>query len=207
MSIILLLFAYAINAEAEIVESGISQIGELQRFRNQAKLYAPNFVLVGEPAEFRVFAAPNSDVTLTLDYGYGFERQVVEQKANELGVVTFKVQIINDKELIGKSFGVEATVFDPITQVKKKAILQNKTGTASAYGRIYIADNDSAKGVLFTPWKSLNQFIMNTSYDERSNYDPINDQIYDDTTPIYVRNMRDAQENVREVPRNINNSN
>lgn len=195
------------NAMAEITLSQTSQLGELQSYRSIAKLYAPNFILIGEASDFKVFTKPNTEVTFKIDYGYQEEPYEETLISNEQGIATFKVTVPTNKELVGKSAEVEATVLDKVTNKKIKAVLQNELGTAHSYNRVYIADNKSADGVMFTPWKVLNQFIMNTDYDERSGYNPVTDQIYDDTTPVYVRNMRDAQENVREVPRDINNSN
>ena len=208
MFLLFAMFAYCPqNAMAEITLSQTSQLGELKRYRNVAKLYAPNFVLIGEASTFKVYTEPNTEVTFKIDYGYLEEIHSETKISNEQGIATFEVTVPVNEELVGKSAEVEASVLDKETNTKTKAVLQNESGTAHSYNRIYIADNKSADGVMFTPWKVLNQFIMNTDYDERSGYNPMTDQIYDDTTPVYVRNMRDAQENVREVPRNINNSN
>ena len=49
--------------------------------------------------------------------------------------------------------------------------------------------------------------IMSTQYDERSGFNPADGQMYYDKTPVYIRNMRDAQENVRTLPTNTDSSN
>ncbi len=183
-----------------------SQITNLQNFRSTPKLYAQNFVLIGENAVFKVFAKPNVQVKLVLNYGAGFDSQRFEQTTNAQGVAAFTVPIHDDNDLVGKSVEVEAFVYSQ-PGVVQKAVLQNESGSATSFNRIYIADKNSAKGVFFSPWQSLNKLMLNYSYDERSGFDPVNDKIYDDNTPIYVRNMRDAQDNVREIPANPNNSN
>ena len=185
----------------------VSQINTLQRFREVPKLYAPNFVLVAQNATFKVLSKPNSNVELILDYGYSTKTQKYNAQTNEVGIATFEVPIIDNHDFVGKSIAIEAYVWQDESANKIKAVLQNEAGTASSYNRVYIADDESAKGVLFTPWKVLNQVIMNADYDERSGFDPVNDRLYDDTTPIYVRNMRDAQDNVREIPTDFNHSN
>ncbi len=200
--IILLNFSITVNA-VEISSASSSQLDELQNYRSNAKLYAPNFVLIGENAVFKVYSKPNEKVKLTLNYGSNISQQTFEQNTNKMGIATFSVPILDNEELVGKSVQVDAFIQDKANKIRK-AILQNESGSASSYNRIYIADKNAAKGFLFTPWKCLNQFIMNVNYEERSGYDPINDQIYDETTPIYVRNMRDAQDNVREIPTNTN---
>ena len=204
--ILLLLMCSAISTKS-FAADGVSQISTLQRFREVPKLYAPNFVLIGKKATFKVYTRPNINAQLVLDYGAGEKKQTYTALVNDVGIATFYVLIIDNSDFVGKSVAVDAYVWegDNIEQ-KTKAVLQNESGTAASYSRVYIADDESAKGVLFTPWKALNQVIMNVDYDERSGYDPINDQIYDDTTPVYVRNMRDAQDNVREIPTDFNHS-
>lgn len=200
----LICFAGAVFAQ----DNANSQLSTLQNVRNYPKLYAPNFVLIGNKATFKVVAVPRSKVKLILDYGSTIPRQTLEADTNEKGIAVFNTMIIDNEELVGKSVALEALV------VKKyrageyiKAVLINEKGAPATSNRIYIADKDSAKGVMLTPWKSLNNFIMSVDYDEESGFNPFTDYKYDDTTPVYIRNMRDAQENVREIPTNTNNSN
>ena len=203
----ILLMACGLFTSHCFAQQSISQIDALQRFRETPKLYAPNFVLIGKIAVFKIHTKPDYNAQLILDYGYNEKHQMYDALANDVGVVTFEVPIIDNRDFIGKSIDVSAYVWQGDNSHQKvKAVLQNESGTAASHNRIYIADDDSAKGVLFTPCKVLNQVIMNVDYDERSGYNPFNDQIYDDTTPIYVRNMRDAQDNVREIPTNFSNT-
>lgn len=174
-----------------------SNISRLQNYRSRAKLYAPNFVLRGNEASFRVFAGANETIKLVVDYGSYIEKQSYEVKANENGVAIFTVQILDDEDLIGKSIGLDAFVLDDRNNIVGKAVMQTENGTPSNSNRVYIADKNSEKGVLFTPWQSLNTVIMNYNYDERSGYNPSTDRMYNDKTPAYIKNMRDAQDNVR----------
>jgi len=193
---------FAENGEFEVN----SQLTDLQNYRSIPKLYAQNFVLIGEDAIFKVHAKPNKKVKLVLNYGSAIDSQIFEQTTNDQGVTSFTVPIYNNEDLVGKSVEVEAFVYNSANNIQK-AVLQNESGSASSFNRIYIADKNSAKGFLFTPWQTLNKLILNYSYDERSGYNPLNDQIYDENTPIYVKNMRNAQDNVREIPTNSNYSN
>ena len=204
----ILVFICTIFAHVASATEQVSQISALQRFREAPKLYVPNFVLIGKHATFKVLTKAGANVELTMDYGYREKSQKHTTKANDVGIATFEVPIVNNPDFVGKSVEVAAYVWENENEQNKiKAILQNESGTASSYNRVYIADDEAAKGVLFTPWKVLNQVIMNADYDERSGYNPVSDQMYDETTPIYVRNMRDAQDNVREIPTNFNHSN
>lgn len=174
-----------------------SGIVKLQNYRNRAKLYAPNFVLRGKDASFRVFAGANEKIKLVVDYGSYIENQTYEAIANENGVAIFTVKIIDDEDLVGKSVGLDAYILDDRNNVVGTAVMQTENGAPSASNRVYIADKDSEKGFLFTPWQSLNTVIMNYNYDERSGYNPVTDRMYNDKTPAYIKNMRDAQDNVR----------
>jgi len=190
------------------MDKSSSQLSALQNVRNYPKLYAPNFVLIGNKATFKVISFPRSKVKLILDYGSTIPRQILEADTNEKGIAVFNTLILDNEELVGKSVALEALIVNkhkPDTYTK--AILINEKGTPANSNRIYIADKDSAKGVMVTPWKSLNNFIMTVDYDEESGFNPFTDFKYDDTTPVYIRNMRDAQENVREIPTHTNNSN
>ena len=174
-----------------------SNIVKLQNYRNRAKLYAPNFVLRGKDASFRVFAGANEKIKLVVDYGSYIEKQTYETKANENGVAIFTIHVLDDEDLVGKSVGLDAYIMDERGHVIGQAVMQTENGTPSSSNRVYIADKDSEKGVLFTPWQSLNTVIMNYNYDERSGYNPATDRMYYDKTPAYIKNMRDAQDNVR----------
>lgn len=174
-----------------------SDIIRLQQYRSRAKLYVPNFVQISKEATFKVFADKNQKVRIVVDYGSYIDKEIYESEANENGVAVFTVKILNDEDLVGKSVAVDAYILDPRGNVLGKAVMQTENGTPSASNRVYIADKDSSKGVLFTPWQSLNTFIMNYNYDERSGYNPSTDRMYYDKTPAYIKNMRDAQDNVR----------
>lgn len=174
-----------------------SNIERLQQYRNNAKLYVPNFVLIGQDASFRVFTGAFENVKVIMDYGSHIDKQTYEATANENGVAIFTVKIIDDEDLVGKSVAIDAYILDKRNNIIGHAVMQTENGTPSASNRVYIADKDSAKGVLFTPWQSLNTVIMNYNYDERSGFDPSTDRMYYDKTPAYIKNMRDAQDNVR----------
>ncbi|MCR4881277.1 MAG: hypothetical protein K6A44_04920 [bacterium] len=172
-------------------------ITRLQQYRSKAKLYVPNFVLIGKEASFRVFTGANEKVKVVMDYGSYIDKQVYEATANENGVAVFTAKILDDEDLVGKSVAIDAYILDERNNIIGQAVMQTENGTPSASNRVYIADKDSSKGVLFTPWQSLNTVIMNYNYDERSGYDPSTDRMYYDKTPAYIKNMRDAQDNVR----------
>ena len=188
-----------------ISEAPISQISKLQKVRSLPKMYVPNFVLLGDDAIFKVVAKPKTLVRLTVDYGANIPVQKLERETNENGIVAFHVKIIQDESFVGKSVEVEAVVIESENEIR--AVIQNENGTIKNTNRIYIADNESDKGVLFAPWQALNTLRMNYEYDERSGYDPLSEQVYTNNTPVYIRNMRDAQDNVREIPTNSGNSN
>ena len=117
------------------------------------------------------------------------------------------VKILNEEDLVGKSVAVDAFILSPEGKITGQAVMQTENGATSSSNRVYITDKDSAKGVFFSPWQSLNSMIMSTQYDERSGFNPADGQMYYDKTPVYIRNMRDAQENVRTLPTNTDSSN
>ena len=182
------------------------QITALQKVRSSAKLYVPNFVVVGKDTTFKVFTKPNYHVKLVVDYSSNIEKTVLEQDANINGVVVFKIKILDDENLVGKSIGVNAYCSSSQGTDFQTAIMQTENGENAQTNRIEIIDKDTEKGVYFSPIQSLNHVMMNYDFSERSGYNP-NNQIYYDNTPVYVRNMRDAQENVRTIPANFNSSN
>lgn len=196
--LIVLMFMCCTQVNAEVARTNSnSQINQLQQYRTKAKLYAPNFVQLGTEASFRVFTVPNANVQVVLDYGSYIEKEHCNVVANENGVAIAKVNILDDEDLVGKSVAVDAFILDENKKVLSQAVMQTEKGTPAPSNRIYIVEKNSGKGVLFTPWQTLNTVIMNNSYDERSGYDPARDQIYYDETPAYIKNMRDAQDNVR----------
>ena len=190
-------FAYAENI----------QISELQRSRSSAKIYVPNFVVRGSEAKFKVFTKPNYHVKLVIDYASYIDKKILESDANENGVAVFTVKILDDEELVGKSVAIDAFVCTKEGDDFQKAVMQTELGEPSASNRIEIADKDTEKGFYFSPMQAINQVRMNYDYDDDSGYNPVSQQMYYDSTPVYVRNMRDAQENVRAIPTNNSNSN
>jgi len=207
--IILLTFCFVGVANATGISlDNISAHQVTQNQNTQPKLYAPHFVLIGEAATFKVFTNPNKTVKLTIDYGYSTDKIVIDKKANDKGVAVFTVQITDDKNFAGKSIGVDAYIIDETNPaLTQKAAMLNDKGGITNSNRVDIVDNDSAKGFRISPSQYLNEFLMNVNYDEKSGFDPFTDRIYDNKTPTYVKNMRDAQENVREIPANFSNSN
>ena len=195
--VLFLIFCCSCSVFAEEFYYQNSNINRLQQYRNKAKLYAPNFVMIGKEASFKVFSGPNEKVKLIVDYGSYIEKQTYEENTNENGVAVFTIKIIDDEDLVGKSVAIDAHITDRYNKYLGQAVMQTENGTSSNSNRIYITDKDSAKGVYFTPWQSLNTVLTNTDYDERSGFDPVNDRMYYDKTPAYVKNMRDAQDNVR----------
>ena len=195
--LVLILLFLCGSCLAEDVTMQTSDIAKLQNYRNRAKLYVPNFVQISKDATFKVFSQKNQLVRIVVDYGSYIDKETYEEYTNENGVAVFTVKILNDEDLVGKSVGIDAYIFDNKNNVIGKAVMQTENGTPSASNRVYIADKDSGKGVLFTPWQSLNTVIMNYNYDERSGFNPSTDRMYYDKTPAYIKNMRDAQDNVR----------
>lgn len=189
----------------DTINTRVSQLSKLQKIRSMPKLYVPNFVLINEDAIFKVVTRPNLKIKLVVDYGANIPIQEFQKETNETGIVAFNVHILKDDSLIGKSVAVDAFVIENDEQIK--AVIQNENGTIRNSNRIYITDNEADKGFLFAPWQTLNTLIMNYGYDENSGYNPAEEQIYTNNTPIYIRNMRDAQDNVREIPTNPNYSN
>jgi len=194
--------------QTTVQEEASSQLQALQQYRHFAKLYAPNFVLIGNNATFKVVTNANAKVKLILDYGATIPKTTLEETANDKGVAVFNTTIIDDKTLVGKSVAIDAYVvcYNSPWQYMK-ATLQNEHGEEASSNRIYIADKDSAKGVIVSPWQSLNTFIMSTDQSENSNFDPVTGLKYNSNTPVYIKNMRDAQDNVRELPTNFSNTN
>ncbi len=182
------------------------QIRKLQQNREAAKLYAPNFVVIGAEAEFRVQAKPNDKIKFTLNYGSTIPKQYFEQVANDKGIAIFNPTILDDERLVGKSVDVQAIVVSDYCTEYQVAILQTENGTPAPSSRVYITDKDSEKGVIFGQWNPLTPFMTRNNTSEQSVYDVMNNQLYPKETPKYVRNMREAQDNVREFPENINYS-
>ena len=205
--VLVLTFFIGCNVFAQPVELGTTKIEKLQQYRSRAKLYAPNFVLVDSDASFRVFSSPNEQIKLVLDYGSYIKKQEYSAKTNENGVAIISVKILNEEDLVGKSVAVDAYTLSPDGRINGQAVMQTENGTASSSNRVYITDKDSAKGFMFSPWQSLNSVIMSTQYDDRSGYNPYDSPMYYDKTPVYIKNMRDAQDNVRTLPQNTDNSN
>lgn len=206
--ILLMFLLYCGNAYADDISMPNSQVEILQKYRSSAKLYTQNFVLIGNQATFRVFTTPNTPVKLVLDYGSFTENQTYEEESNANGVAIFSVKILDNEDLIGKSVGVDAFILDKTTKkVVQKAMMQTETGTPSQSNRVYIVSKDSDKGFYFSPIQGMNSVMMNMDYDEHSGYNPALNQMYSDTTPVFIRNMRDAQDNVRQIPTNNNSTN
>ena len=183
-------------------------IGELQAQRSRARLFLPNFVIIGENATFKIVTKPFYNIELRLEYD-DLSEETYTSKASDMGLGVFNISIPNNKNYVGQSVLVEAYVWhEGEEKNKSKALPQdnNKIGHSTLFDRVYITDNDNAKGILVSPSKILNEYIMNNNIGEDSNnYNPYNNP-YSKDTPIYVKNMRDARDNVRQVRQTINNS-
>lgn len=197
------------NSIAFADEDAPKSIGELQALRSRARLFLPNFVIIGENATFKIVTKPFYNVELRLEYD-DLSEEIYTSKASDMGLGVFDINIPDNKSLVGKSVLVEAYVWqDGDESNKSKALPQdnNKIGQPTLFDRVYITDKDSAKGVVVSPSQMLNQYIMNNNIGGNSdNFNPYNNP-YSDDTPAYVRNMRDARDNVRQVRQTINNSN
>ena len=204
MLIAFLCFNSVVFADAEAPKS----IGELQALRSRARLFLPNFVILGENATFKIVTKPFYNVELRLEYD-DLSEEIYTSKASDMGLGVFGISIPDNKSYVGKSVLVEAYVWrDGDETNKSKALPQdnNKIGQSTLFDRVYITDKDSARGVVVSPSQMLNQYIMNNNIGGNSdNYNPYNNP-YSDDTPAYVRNMRDARDNVRQVRQTINNS-
>ncbi len=202
---VFLCFSQIVFADEEMPKS----LGELQTLRSRARLFLPNFVIIGEKATFKIVTKPFYNVELNLDYD-NLESEIYTTKANDMGLAIFEINIIDDKNLVGKSVLTEAYVWDDNNELNKsKAIPQdnNKIGNSTLFDRVYITDKDTAKGFLVSPSQMLNQYLLNNNLGRNAdNYNVYNNP-YSDDTPAYVRNMRDARDNVRQVRQTINNSN
>ncbi len=208
----LLLFLTTLICFSQVIyanEDAPKSIEELQAQRSRARLFLPNFVVIGENATFKIVTKPFYNIELRLEYD-NFSEEIYTSKANDMGLGVFDINIVDDKNLVEKSVLVEAFVWEDGNEVNKtKALPQdnNKIGQSTLFDRVYITDKDSAKGVVVSPSQILNQYIINNNIGGNSdNYNPYSNP-YSEDTPVYVKNMRDARDNVRQVRQTINNSN
>ncbi|MDD3594535.1 MAG: hypothetical protein PHX18_07905 [Candidatus Gastranaerophilales bacterium] len=173
-------------------------LSKLTVLRSAPMLYRPNKLFTGQDAVFKVKAAPDSFVVLVLDYEFEPQSVAYESKTNAAGLCTFRIPMNVAKEYVGRTVKVEAMVWkneDKSDIVKAQPL--DSTGNTAASARIVISDG-GAKGVVFSPSRGLNEYIINSDYDEDSNFDLSKNKIYNDSTPAYVKNMRDAQDNVKQ---------
>ena len=127
--ILIVVFVCNITFAQDYYIQNNSNIVKLQQYRSRAKLYVPNFVLIGQEASFRVFAGANEKIKIIMDYGSYIDKQIYETTTNENGVAIFTAKILDDEDLVGKSVGIDAYILDSRNNIVGQAVMQTENGT------------------------------------------------------------------------------